>query len=57
VEPERRGGVSLKLLEPKTFDAVSINPDCGCVEWPGGIDLCPTAMREEMAAREPSAAL
>ena len=49
VEPERRGGVFLKLLEPQIFNAVSINQDFGCVEWPGGIDLCPTAMHEEMA--------
>lgn len=32
VEPERRGGVFLKLLEAKTFNAVTINPDLGCVE-------------------------
>jgi hypothetical protein len=49
VEPERRGGVFLKLLEPAIFNAVTVNPDFGCVEWPGGIDLCPTAMHEEMA--------
>ncbi len=52
VEPERRGGVFLKLLEPQIFNAVSVNPDFGCVEWPGGIDLCPTAMHEEMFAGE-----
>ena len=49
VEPERRGGVFLKLLETQIFNAVTINQDFGCVEWPGGIDLCPTAMHEEMA--------
>ena len=48
VEPERRGGVFLRLLDPSVFNAVSINPDFGCVEWPGGVDLCPTAMHEEM---------
>ena len=48
VEPARRGGVFLKLLEPPIFNAVTLNPDFGCVEWPGGIDLCPTAMHEEM---------
>ena len=52
IEPERRGGVFLKLLEPQVFNAVSVNPDFGCVEWPGGIDLCPTAMHEEMAAEK-----
>ena len=48
VEPERRGGVFLRLLDPSVFRAASINPDFGCVEWPGGVDLCPTAMHEEM---------
>jgi hypothetical protein len=48
VEPGQRGGVFLKLLEPQVFNAVTVNPDFGCVEWPGGIDLCPTAMHEEM---------
>ena len=48
VEPERRGGVFLKLLEPKIFNAVSINPDFGCVEWPGGVDLCPDTMHQVM---------
>jgi len=49
VEPERRGGVFLKLLDVKTFNAVTVNPDFGCVEWPGGIDLCPDVMHEAMA--------
>ena len=57
VEPERRGWVFLKLLEPDVFNAVVINPDFGCVEWPGGVDLCPETMHQVMsgaeAAREP----
>ncbi len=48
VEPEQRGGVFLKLLEANTFNAVAINPDFGCVEWPGGIDLCPDTMHQAM---------
>ena len=44
VEPERRGGVFLKLLDAKIFNAVTVNPDFGCVEWPGGVDLCPDMM-------------
>jgi hypothetical protein len=48
VEPEQRGGVFLNLLEAKTFNAVAINPDFGCVEWPGGIDLCPDTMHQAM---------
>ena len=52
VEPARRGGVFLKLLEAKTFNAVTINPDFGCVEWPGGIDLCPDTMHQAMTGVE-----
>ena len=40
VEPEQRGGVFLKLLDARVFNAVAVNPDFGCVEWPGGVDLC-----------------
>src|SRR5947199_1116150 len=49
VEPERRGGVFLKLLDTRVFNAVTINPDFGCVEWHGGIDLCPGAMHQAMS--------
>ena len=52
IEPERRGGVFLKLLEAKTFSAVTINSDFGCVEWPGGIDLCPDTMHQAMTGSE-----
>jgi hypothetical protein len=44
VEPKRRGGVFLKLLDERIFNAVTINPDFGCVEWAGGVDLDPEAM-------------
>jgi hypothetical protein len=53
VDPERRGGVFLKLLEPGVFDAVTVNSDFGCVEWPNGIDLCPTTMHNEIIQSEP----
>jgi hypothetical protein len=49
VEPERRGGVFLKLTNPEIFDAVRINDDFGCVEWPGGVDLCPDTMHQAMS--------
>jgi len=52
VRPERRGGVFLKLLDKKTFNAVTVNPDFGCVEWPGGVDLCPDAMHQAMTGSE-----
>ena len=50
VEPQRRGGVFTRLLNPAVFNAVTIDADFGCVEWPGEIDLCPTAMHDEIAA-------
>jgi hypothetical protein len=52
VEPERRGGVFLKLLDAINFNAVTVNPDFGCVEWPGGIDLCPDTMYQAMTGAE-----
>lgn len=55
VDPERRGGVFLKLLELRIFNAVTINPDFGCVEWPGGIDLCPDMMHRAMTYSESEA--
>ena len=57
VEPERRGGVFLKLLAPEIFNAVTINPDFGCVEWPGGVDLCPDAMHQAMSDSKSEAEL
>ncbi len=53
VEAERRGGVFLKLLDAKIFNAVTVNPDFGCVEWPGGVDLCPDTMHQAMTGSEP----
>jgi hypothetical protein len=57
VEPERRGGVFLKLLDARVFNAVTINPDFGCVEWPGGVDLCPDAMHQAITGSESEPAL
>jgi hypothetical protein len=48
VEQARRGGVFLKLLDARVFSTVAVNPDFGCVEWPGGVDLCPEAMQQAM---------
>ena len=50
VDPESRGGVFLRLRDVAAFNAVRVNPDFGCVEWPSGVDLCPTSMHEEMLA-------
>jgi hypothetical protein len=48
VEPQRRRGVFLELLDASVFNAVAVNPEFGCVEWPGGIDLCLDAMHQDM---------
>jgi len=42
--------VFLNLLPLEVFNAVKVNADFGCVEWPGGVDLCLTAMHEELRA-------
>jgi hypothetical protein len=34
------------LAELPIFNAVTVNPDFGCVEWPGGVDLCTDAMHQ-----------
>jgi hypothetical protein len=57
VEPARRGGVFLKLLDARVFNAVTVNPDFGCVKWPVGVDLCPDAMHQAMTGSEPEAEL
>jgi hypothetical protein len=61
VEPEKRGGVFLKLLDDRVFNAVTVNPEFGCVEWPGGIDLCPDVMHHAITGSaseaEPRAAV
>jgi hypothetical protein len=62
VDPKRRGGVFLKLLDERVFNAVTINPDFGCVEWAGGVDLDPEAMHRAITGfrtkeEEPSAAV
>ena len=57
VEPKQRGGVFLKLLDAKIFNAITVNPDFGCVEWPGGIDLCPDMMHQTMTGSESEAEL
>lgn len=49
VDPQRRGGVFQPLCNPAVFNAVTINEDFGCVEWPVGVDLCPNAMYAELS--------
>jgi hypothetical protein len=53
VDPERRGGVFLKLLDARIFNAVTINADFGCIEWPGGVDLSPETMHRAVTGSKP----
>ena len=55
VDPERRGGVFSALQDPSLLKALRVNPEFGCVEWPGGVDLCPSSMHREMLADAESA--
>jgi hypothetical protein len=57
VEPERRGGVFPKLLIARVFNPITVNPDFACMEWPGGVDLCPDAMHQTMTGSESEAKL
>jgi hypothetical protein len=57
VESARRGGVFLKLVDACGLFAVVVNPDIGCVEWPGGVDICPAAMHQAMTGAESEAEL
>ena len=40
------------MPDPPICNAVTINPDFGCVEWPGGIDLCSDPMDQVMTGSE-----
>ena len=42
-------------LDARVSKAITVNPDFGCVEWPGGVDLCPDAMRQAMTGSESEA--
>jgi hypothetical protein len=49
--------VFLKLLDARIFNTVTVNPDFGCVEWPGGVDLCLDTMHQAMIGAETEAEL
>ena len=41
-------GVFRDWADPAFFDRVSVNPQSGTVEWPGGIDLCPDVLYHKL---------
>ena len=47
----------LRLLDARVFNALTVNPDFGCVEWPGGVDLCPDALHQAMTGSASEAEL
>jgi hypothetical protein len=44
--------VFLKLLDVRVFNVGTVNAVFGCVEWPGGVDLCPDARHQAMTGSE-----
>jgi hypothetical protein len=44
-------GVFSKWNEPGFFDAVFIDQETHAVAWPGGIDLCPDSLYEDVTGK------
>jgi hypothetical protein len=45
------------LLDVRVFNAGTADAHFGCVEWPGGVDLCPDAMHQAITGSESEAEL
>jgi hypothetical protein len=45
------------LLDPRAFNAVTVNPDFDFAEWPGDVDLCPDALHQAITGSESEAEL
>lgn len=41
-------GVFERWEDPAEFQKVSIDPDTDTVAWPGGIDLCPDSLYDDL---------
>jgi len=48
-------GVFQSWRDPAEFGKAFVDPESGTVAWPGGIDLCPGAMRKEIAENQKAA--
>jgi hypothetical protein len=46
-----REGVFSAWQDPAAFQRVSIDSETGTVTWPGGIDLCPHTLHDDVASR------
>jgi hypothetical protein len=43
-------GVFAAWSDPAIFQAVKVDPECGTVVWPGGIDLAPDALYRDISS-------
>ena len=41
-------GVFAPWIDPEFFGRVGIDPDTHTLAWPGGIDLCPHALHDDL---------
>ena len=41
-------GVFQQWADPSEFEKVFVDPETGTVAWPGGIDLCPDSLHEDV---------
>ena len=48
-------GVFEAWRDPKEFDKAFVDAESGTVAWPGGVDLCPDALRKEIAEKQKAA--
>lgn len=48
-------GVFEALSDPAEFAKVFVDPETHTVAWPGGIDLCPDSLYEEVRSRQKAA--
>ncbi|MFO7675013.1 MAG: DUF2442 domain-containing protein [bacterium] len=44
-------GVFAAWVDRERFLEVAIDPETGALAWPGGIDLCPDSLYEEVTGR------
>ena len=44
-------GIFESLKDPEKFDTVYIDPESHTIAWPGGIDLCPHSLYEEISGK------
>lgn len=50
-------GVFAKWKDPRVFAAVFVDQETRTVAWPGGIDLSPESLYEDVAGKRPSKAV